>query len=149
MIDYSRANLDWLKNKYSYIDGAVKLEVGDAMTHKWSGQIDAVVAETYLGQAFSAPPSPAKLEEVKGNCNHIILQFLKNISKQLESGTPLCIAVPAWRGKNNEITHLPLAQNIEKLGFKKTEFKNIRSEDLLYYREDQVVAREILVLTKA
>ena len=149
MIDYSRANLDWLKNKYSYIDGAVKLEVGDAMTHKWSGQIDAVVAETYLGQPFSAPPSPAKLEEVKGNCNHIILQFLKNISKQLESGTPLCIAIPAWRCKNNEITHLPLAQNIEKLGFKKTEFKNIRSEDLLYYREDQVVAREILVLTKA
>lgn len=148
MIDFTKANLDWLKNKYRFATGNVKLEVGDAMKHHWKQPIDAVVAEGYLGQPFSAPPSPSKLEEVRGNCNHIISEFLKNISGQLKPEIPVVLAVPAWRGRDGRFTHLPLVDSLGNLGFKRVEFKNIDSKDLLYYREDQVVAREILVLAK-
>ena len=110
--------------------------------------IDAVVAEGYLGQPFSAPPSPAKLTEVRGNCNHIISAFLKNLGTQIEFGTPVVLAIPAWKATDDTFTHLPLIGQLEKLGYKEVEFQTIRLDQLLYFRPDQVVARELLVLTK-
>ena len=118
------------------------------MNAQWQQPINAVVCESYLGQPFSAPPSPAKLEEVVKNCNFIITEFLKNLRPQIESGTPICIAVPAWRDKNGNFTHLPLISTIARFGYKPHEYTNVSQNDMLYYREDQVVARELLVLTK-
>lgn len=148
MIDYSKANLEWLATTYNLsIDSS--LHQGDAMNTTWQSPIDAVAAESYLGQPFSAPPSPPKLAEVRRNCNHIISSFLQNIAGQLQPGTPLCIAVPAWKDTNGTFTHLPLINQLETLGFTQFSFSHINSNDLLYYREDQVVARELLVLSKA
>jgi tRNA G10 N-methylase Trm11 len=148
MVRYSRDNLNWLADSH-HITFDWYLHEGDATNTKWQQPIDVVVAETYLGQPFSAPPSPAKLDEVRGNCNQIITGFLKNIGSQISSGTPLCIAVPAWRAKDGSFTHLPLIATIAQLGFRPHEFHNVSQNDLVYYREDQVVARELLVLVKA
>lgn len=147
MVRYSRENLNWLADTH-HLRFDFDLHEGDAMNTQWQQPIDAVVAETYLGQPFSAPPSPAKLEEVRKNCNHILTEFLKNLAPQIESGTPVCIAIPAWRSKEGHFTHLPLIATIAQLGFKPHEFNNISQNDLLYFREDQVVARELLILTK-
>ncbi len=148
MVHYSTENLKWLTGQYK-LTNQITIEPGDAMNHKWQGTIDAVATETYLGQPFSAPPSPAKLTDVRGNCNHIISEFLKNIAGQLASGTPLCVAVPAWRDTNGNFTHLPLIKDIQKLGFTETKLTNVSNNQLLYYRESQVVARELLLLKKA
>ena len=145
MIDYTTENLAWLQSKY-HITGTVRsLEQADAMTHQWpkAQQLDAVVCETYLGQPFSAPPSPKKLHEVTGNCNHIITNFLRNIHSQLTPGTTLCIAVPAWRDAGCNLTHLPLIKDLETLGY------TLQQPPLIYSRSDQVVVREILLLKTA
>jgi len=147
MVDYSRANLKWLADTH-HVNFEPSLHSGDAINTQWHQPISAVVAETYLGQPFSAPPSPAKLDEVRRNCNHILTEFLKNLSSQIDSGTPLCLAIPAWRDKEGHFTHLPLVSTIAQLGFKPHEFHNVSQNDLLYYREDQIVARELLVLSK-
>lgn len=147
MVRYSRDNLEWLADSHRiHFDFVV--ESGDAMNTQWQQPIGAVVAETYLGQPFSAPPSPSKLAEVQKNCNHILTEFLKNLSPQVPSGTPVCIAIPAWRSKEGTFSHLPLTETIAQLGFKPHEFHNVSQNNLLYFREDQVVARELLVLTK-
>lgn len=149
MVDYSQQNLSWLADKYSLETSGSIIELGDAMNHKWSLQSDsdvAVACEAYLGQPFSAPPSPAKLIEVRGNCDHIISQFLKNIHGQLPRNTNLCVAIPAWRDKQDNFTHLPLVDNLANLGYQKRELKTARSEQLLYYRDNQVVGRELLLL---
>lgn len=147
MVDFTTQNLQWLTQTHLSKTGRVgTIEIGDAMKHRWSAdeQFTTVVCETYLGQPFSATPSPAKLREVRGNCNHIITQFLHNIAPQLPSGTRLCVAVPAWRDlKTGVITRLPLTHEIEKHGF-----TLLNQRALLYYREDQVVARDLLILTK-
>jgi tRNA G10 N-methylase Trm11 len=148
MIDFSQANLQWLADSH-HVNINATIHQGDAMDTKWQQPIDAVACEGYLGQPFSAPPSPDKLEQVKRNCDHIMSEFLKNIAGQLEPSTPLCVAVPAWRDAAGRVTHLPLIKKLEQLGFVQHDFKNVRPDDLLYYREDQVVARELLVLTKA
>lgn len=147
MVQFTKANLDWLIDTHHVTPG-VTLDVGDAMTYHWRAPVDAVACEAYLGQPFSAPPSPGKLTEVRGNCNHIISEFLRNIAPQLSPGTPLCIAVPAWRDSTGRFTHLPLVDSVGSLGYNRTTLRHVRNDQLLYYREDQVVARELLLLTR-
>lgn len=147
MIRFSRDNLNWLQDKYK-IDSHWYLHEGDAMDAAWQQPIAAVVAETYLGQPFSAPPSSSKLTEVRGNCNHIIGTFLKNISKQLKPGTPVVLAVPAWRSTQGDLTHLPLTTKVEDYGFTRMDLTTVDASRLLYSRPDQVVGRELLLLVK-
>lgn len=147
MVSYSQDNLKWLTDKYK-LQMKWSVSQGDAMDTKWQGPIDAVVAEAYLGQPFSAPPSTKKLEEVRKNCNYIISSFLKNIHPQLKPGTPLCIAIPAWRDKEGSFTHLPLARQLDNLGYKTVHLKTASSHEMMYFRPDQVVARELLVITR-
>ena len=147
MVRYSRDNIHWLEEKY-HIKADWYLHEGDAMTASWRQPISAVACETYLGQPFSAPPSAEKLAEVRKNCDRIVAEFLKNIGSQIEPGTPLTVAVPAWRDAAENVTHLPLIQKLDQLGYRQLDFKNVRTEELLYFRPDQVVARELLVLEK-
>ncbi len=148
MVDYSIANLQWAKQKYR-LSTAVTIHLGDAIETHWQQPINAVASETYLGQPFSAPPSPAKLTQVRGNCNEIIKKFLLNLAPQIASGTPLCLAVPAWRDTQGRFTHLPLIARLEELGYQARPLQHVRHNDLIYYREDQVVARQLLVLVKS
>lgn len=148
MIRYSKENLDWLKETHR-ATFEYDLHEGDAMDTSWQGPVGAVVGETYLGQPFSAPPSPAKLDQVRGNCNNIISAFLKNLASQIPAGTPVSIAIPAWKRIDGGFVHLPLINQLDQLGFERHSFKNIKDHELLYFREDQVVARELLVLVKA
>lgn len=147
MIRFSAENLQWLQETQN-ITLDTQLQEGDAMTHHWDAPIDAVVTETYLGQPFSAPPSAAKLTEVRGNCNHIISTFLKNLGTQIKSGTPVVLAIPAWKSTDGSFTHLPLLTQLEKLGYKEVQLQTVRPDQLLYFRPDQVVARQLLILTK-
>lgn len=145
MIRYTRDNLNWLEETHRVRSGW-HLHEGDAMTTTWQQPIDLIVSETYLGQPFSAPPSPKKLEEVRGNVNHITTAFLKNLRAQITPGTPLCLAVPAWRDKEGKIAHLPFIRSLRDLGYTQVELTNVKHDELIYYREDQVVARELLLL---
>lgn len=147
MVDYSRRNLEWLVAKYG-VAADYDVDQGDAMNAMWSQPIDVVVCETYLGQPFSAPPSASKLAEVRKNCDWIITEFLKNIGSQIAPGTPLCVAVPAWNDGTDRFTHLPLINKLDQLGYRQIEFKNVSTKELLYFRPDQIVARELLVLEK-
>lgn len=147
MVRYSQDNLAWLQ-ELAHNELHWELHEGDAMTTQWEPPISAVATETYLGQPFSAPPSKAKLTEVRGNCNHIIGNFLENIIPQLESGTPLALAVPAWKAVDGTFAHLPLTKQLDKFGLKRIELSTVESDRLLYARPDQVVAREILLVTK-
>lgn len=148
MVDYTRANLEWLTQSY-HLNLDATVYHGDAMTTAWQAPIDLIACETYLGQPFSAPPSPEKLSSVVKNCNYIVSGFLTNLAPQLKPGTPLAIAVPAWKDGMGRFTRLPLIKNLEKLGYTPYSFANVRPDQLLYYREDQIVARELLVLIKA
>ncbi len=147
MVDYSTANLEWAKEKFGLVS-TIDIHHGDAIETKWRKPIDVVASETYLGQPFSAPPSPDKLAQVRGICNEIITKFLLNLAPQIKSGTPLCLAVPAWRGSDGYTTYLPLIPQLEGLGYEFVPLKYADNKRLLYYRENQVVARQLLVIKK-
>ena len=153
MVSYTSENLAWLQRRSAEATpGAVQdVTQADATTHQWADaqRLSTVVCETYLGQPFSAPPAPAKLSAVRTTCNHIISHFLTNLHPQLSPGTPLVIAVPAWRGSDGQFTHLPLITQLEHLGYQRRLLRHVRPADLCYYRENQIVARELLVMEVA
>ena len=62
--------------------------------------------------------------------------------------TRFCIALPAWVSETNDIYHLPLLDQIEVLGYNRVSFSWASGKDMVYYRPDQVVARELLVITR-
>lgn len=162
MVDYSGRNLKWLAEKNvvknttdTEVKGSKKsvvdfttVEVGDARDFEWSSPIDAVACEGYLGPPMSLPPAEIKLRQAKQECGSIILGFLKNLSGQIKPETPVVMAIPAWLRPNGEYERLNLLDEIDNLGYNVKRFKNLGQSDLLYHREKQVVAREIIVLRK-
>lgn len=144
MIDFSRQNLEWLATNY-HLSVNPTLEVADATSARWQ-PFDTIVTETYLGQALSGLPPADKLQAIIGDCNTIITKFLTNLRPQLKKGQRLCVAVPAWLS-GSQIKHLPLLDRLGSLGYNRLEFQHATPRDLVYHREDQIVARELLVLT--
>jgi len=147
MIDYSQVNLTWLHEQYA-LPVTERLEVGDATSHSWTAPIDFVAAEGYLGRPFTAKPSNEILAQTVTECNLIIKKFLRNIHGQLQPGTRICLAVPAWQIRSNDFKGLPLIDQIEDLGYNQVSFEHIGQNELIYYRSDQIVARQLLVITR-
>jgi len=167
MVEYTDKNLMWLLNQPNcpvsrppeYDNDSTwryfSLEVGDATNHTWkysraktSSVYAGIACEGYLGQPFNKFPSEEKLREVMNTCNQIMKGFLKNIAGQVESGTRFCVALPAWHRPNGKFEHLKLLDSLEELGYNRVSFVHVRDEELLYYRPDQVVARELFVITR-
>lgn len=146
MVDYSRENLQWLGDAYHFTPRVRELSHADATEHHWRKTVDAVVSEVYLGQPLSGLPKAQKLDEIMQNCNTITRKFLVNLHHQLPVGARCCIAVPAWKVGHN-FKHLPLVDDLKKMGYNRVSFSCASESELIYHRPDQVVARELLVLT--
>lgn len=146
MVDYSKANLDWLGTRYSLKNRTYLLETGDATTFDWQG-FDIVACETYLGRPFTGTPTPPVLRKVLQDVDIIHKKFLRNIARQTKPGLRICIALPAWKTRNG-FEHLKVLDSLEEMGYTRMSFAHARNEDLIYYRPDQVVARELVVLIR-
>ena len=140
MVEYSKRNLEWLVKFEKY-----SISQGDATSFTWEQPVTAVACEGYLGKPFLRIPSEMELKERKQECRSIILGFLKNLAGQIRNETPVTIAIPAWLRNNGEYERLDILDEIDKLGYN---VNNKTREGLLYHREGQIVARDILILRK-
>ena len=168
MIDFTEQNLSWLleaprggsrwgppaarssartEGEYGLTGPPTQLEVGDATSHRWR-PFSVVASETYLGRPLSSWPNSDTLHEIMGACNTIIEKTLQNLASQTSSGTRLCLAVPAWRGPGGTIHHLQLLDHLSTLGYNRIRFEHAAPDQLVYYRPEQLVARELLVITR-
>ncbi|HMT55452.1 MAG TPA: hypothetical protein PKD20_01095 [Candidatus Saccharibacteria bacterium] len=149
MVQYSIDNLAWLDTKYPHVGDYRRIEVGDASKHQWyePEKITTVACETYLGKPLSALPPSDQLAKIMQEVNALHHRFLQNIGSQLKSGTRLCLAIPTWRGRH-EFLHLSVLDFLSDLGYNRVKFTHAGNNELIYHREDQVVARELLVIIK-
>lgn len=161
MVEYSKKNLSWLFNernrkRFKILPGLIQkkdqilnaISVGDATSFTWEGEIDAVAFEGYLGAPMSKPPVDIKFKTEKAKCREIAIGFLKNITPQIKSGTPVVMALPAWLRENGKYAGLNILDEIQEMGYNFEKFQDLSQSDLLYYREGQIVAREIIVIRK-
>lgn len=145
LIDMSKNNDAWLQQTHN--TPAWTLEVGDATTHQWSGPIDAVVTEGYLGPALTHQPNDKELTHLKDDATQLTIDFLTNLAPQIAPGTPVCITLPCWKSKDG-FSRLEVLDQIAAIGYTLKEFLPITYEHLLYVRADQIVGRQITVLTR-
>ena len=161
MVEYSKKNLSWLFNernqkRFKILPDLIQkkdqilkaISVGDATNFTWEGEIDAVAFEGYLGAPMSKPPVDIKFKTEKAKCREIAIGFLKNITPQIKSGTPVVMALPAWLRENGKYAGLNILDEIQEMGYNFEKFQDLSQSDLLYYREGQIVAREIIVIRK-
>lgn len=145
MVRFSRDNLNWALETFG-LHVERQLEIADATTHTWRQPISAVACEGFLGQPLGGQhPSPERLSEIIHECNGIMRDFLKNIHNQLQPGTRLCIAAPAWF-VDETYHHLPVLEEFSSLGYDRVQSKHVDTTQLIYSREDQITHRELLVL---
>ena len=164
MVEYSLRNLKWFSDEHCDQRGACaaspvttgasvarseenpfKVSQGDATSFHWEQPIDAVACEGYLGAPMSNIPAEIKLKEQKQECSNIILGFLKNLASQIGPDTPVVIATPAWLRENGTYSRLEIVDEIANMGYN---VMNKSREGLLYHRDDQIVARDIIILRK-
>ncbi len=145
MIEYTKENLEWLSKEYGIEIDMKELVCTDATTHKWH-HVDCVVSETYLGRPLSYQPKSEALEQIVDECNALVTKFLNNLRPQLGPESRCCIAVPAWNSPKG-LVHLPVVGQLDSLGYRRVEFLHTNFDQLVYRRPDQIVARELLVLT--
>lgn len=152
MIEYSKENLEWITQKSDKIcPGAVhpskkySLETADATSVRVNA--DTVASEIYLGKPLSNLPKPEILEQFSLQCDEILEKFLKNIAGQTKSGFRMCLAVPAWKTKKG-FKHLRTLDKLSALGYNRLSFVHASNDELIYHRENQIVARELIVLER-
>lgn len=129
----------------SYTHDLFRIAIGDATSFHWSQPIDAVACEGYLGQPMSQIPSEIKLKEQQQECSTIILGFLKNLTPQIKPNTPIVIAAPAWLRQDSTYSRLKILDEINDMGYNVSKTSR---DGLLYHRENQIVARDIIILRK-
>lgn len=145
MIEYTKTNLSWL-DQTSQVD----LTVGDATNHVWNKPINCIASETYLGYPFKTIQSTHTIDLEANKIEHLLTAFLKNLHDQTTAKTRLCLAVPAWLQAGGRYRDLELIKpiHLKRLGFQLVKFEHVNARDLLYHRQDQIVARRILVLER-
>jgi tRNA G10 N-methylase Trm11 len=148
MTDYTDENIDWLKDSFKLGDVGYDSAVADATSYQWSERFDFVASELFLGEPLHNMPSKPTLDRIIDKANQVVEGFLKNLHPQTEPGFRLAIAVPAWVMGPNELSHLPVIDRLTDMGYNLMSFKHASSKGLAYYRPDQLVARELLVLTR-
>jgi tRNA G10 N-methylase Trm11 len=148
MVEASKQNLRWLVDKNPAIEGKVTVEKADATSYRWPG-FSTIASEVYLGRPLAKLPDEVAHKQIVSDVNLIIKKFLKNLQPQLMAGRQICLAVPAWRKPNGQLIKLPLIDQLTDMGYNYVDLKYVRREDLIYFRENQIVARQLLKLEKA
>jgi len=151
MIEYTQKNLDWLKKHSGFnINHSLTVNIlrGDATNHNWKINISSVATEMFLGKPLTKRLEPHHLNPTIDSCNDVLKRFLINIYPQINKNTRLCIAVPAWHIQNNAFHHLPIIDSLDQLGYNRLSFKHVDNYDLIYHRSNQIVGRELLIITK-
>ncbi len=157
-----------LKPEDDKLGKVVNIQLADATTHIWNLKRDLSVSpqdddtghsehseesliitcETYLGKPLSSLPEPDKLQRIIDESNSIAEGFLKNIAGQIKSGTRLCLALPAWHLGSGQFKHLKVLDHLEDMGYNRLDLTHATKQDLIYHRDDQIVARELTILER-
>lgn len=150
-INGTKENVAWTKKEYALSGTPIIMqcdsrEIGKRLKTK----VSAIVTECYLGNTAQMTFRQRSEEAIK--LKTLYIECFKSWKKILVPGARLCVAIPEYHMKDGIIS-IDLAPELHKLGYTffnkpDPEFfeKLSQNGNLLYMREFQIVARELLVL---
>jgi tRNA G10 N-methylase Trm11 len=139
----SKNNLDWLIKKLNLqVQG---LEVKNLDVRNLSQQIGAntvgvIVTEPYLGPAQKGNESPKQIEAIIKDLEKLYLEAFLQFYKVLTKGGRVVCVFPIFK---KDSLKLNILSDIRKMGY-----KLLNQDDLIYYRQQQLVWRDILIFEK-
>lgn len=77
----------------------------------------------------------------------IYLNFFQNLKQINNPPTRIVICLPLWR-LDGKILRLDIIDQIISLGYTLEQFVGLDPRQLIYLRENQIVGRQVLVLTQ-
>lgn len=146
MVACADENLTWAKNK---LNDKTNFTVAEADATKLTKvpPNSVVVTETYLGEPMSQFPDKNKLLKNQKTTTEICLGFLERLGQLTKPGYRAIVCLPFWHDGKKNYT-LDIIDQIRALGYTITRFSTSSEEELLYRRPDQIVGRQVLVLTR-
>lgn len=105
-----------------------------------------MVSEGYLGPNLNHSPALSVLDSIRREILALYKDSLRQWGSQLPAGAEVSLCVPAWR-VGRAWHYLGLVDELAGLGYTLKSFRAVATP-LLYAREDQVVARQLLLLRK-
>ena len=147
MVKCSTKNLDWLVREFG-TSSKYKLGAQDATKLSLPDYIReyVVVSEGYLGRPLSTEPDEVLLAKLQAEITPIYREFLLSLLSQKRPPKAVVLCVPVWQTKSGQ-QPLKIIDQITKLGYTMKQFQSVDGRDLVYRRKNQVVGRQILVLT--
>ena len=144
--DISEQSLQITKENFSFFQPNKKSNLQifpHDITKKLTKKIEAetIITESFLGPLFSASPSGQRLFSAQKLCQKILQNFFQNISENF-TGKKIIIAIPFWLTKSKHQFLEEIFPLVEK------NWKNLGGKNLLFFRSNQFVGRQILVLEK-
>jgi tRNA (guanine10-N2)-dimethyltransferase len=142
-IDDTQKNLSWLTKNFAMEPANSTLHTAPASTlpSLLRGSVDAIVTEVYLGPPRSRPLTDAENKKIETELFVLYEESFRALHSLLKSGARAVIAFPAFKTQDGAWHRLPLKSLLEKLGYRFL-------TNHLYFRADQLVARDIYVLTR-
>lgn len=134
-------NLSWLADLEQIKPPEISVYAQDIRTlnEVMTDPVDVIVTETYLGVPRTKMMSPRDVEQQKKELLALYEPALKTLKGLLAQGGRIVIAIPAFKTKEG-IVRLNMQDRFASAGFQ-------IEHTFLYSRKDQIVAREIFVLS--
>jgi len=142
-INDTKNNLAWLEKNFSLKFKSLKVEsldVKDLNQRIDLDSIDAIVTEPYLGPAQKGNETPRQIQAAIKDLEKLYLVAFSQFYKVLIKGGKVVCVFPIFKIDNLKLNILP---EIRKMGF-----KLLNQDDLIYFRPQQLVWRDILIFEK-
>jgi len=145
MVQYTQENLKWLvktfKTKEDVSFRTFKNDARHLTKTELPERITAIVTEGFLGPALTKYPTEEEQEKIFRELSNLHLNWLKQVHELTSKDLRIVMCLTGFK-KSSGVIHFPRFKELANLAGYKIE--NTYSYD----REDQIVIRDIVVLTK-
>ncbi|MCX6743610.1 MAG: RsmD family RNA methyltransferase [Candidatus Parcubacteria bacterium] len=138
-------NLAWLKEKYQLNTNNVRvfnLPVEEMSQEIKPNSIEAIITEPFLGPPIKGNENISQIESIIKELDALYLQAFNEFQISLKKQGKIVIIFPVFNLRNIN-TKLTILNKIEQMGFKK-----LNKEELMYFRPNQLIWREIIIFEK-
>ena len=146
MVACTQRNLDWLSDNFS-TPQPEGVQTADARSLRLPENVSSIVTEGYLGPIMYNQPAKAEADRLAEESDSLLRATLDNLHPQLAPKARLCLAAPAWKVDQQNVTP-SVVDDHSISGYNRVSLKDISTYDLLYRRDSQYVGRQLILLER-
>ncbi|KKW31741.1 MAG: putative DNA methylase [Candidatus Uhrbacteria bacterium GW2011_GWA2_52_8d] len=139
----TKTNMTWLVDRFNLTAPNLSLytTAEDQLPSVYSSPVNLLVTEVFLGNPRVKTLDQQEARRLESELIPLFRDSFTALATLLKPTARAVIAFPAYKLKSGDWHRLPLTSLLESLGYKIL-------DNHLYYRENQLVARDIYVLTR-